>query len=347
MRRAAVAALVCAVGVAAAGAEVPARHHGQHGGRRLTDPELDAALVIDARTGSVLYARNAAAARHPASLTKMMTLYLLFEELRLHKITLETNLAVSANAAAQPRSHLRLRVGNAISVDMAIKGIVVCSANDAAVAVAEALGGTERHFSELMTAKARQLGMAHSFFHNATGLPDDAQQTTAEDLARLARHLVYDFPEYFAYFRITQMTWHGDDYSTHNALIGNYQGADGIKTGYIEASGYNLVGTATRGGTRLIAVVMGGLTAEKRDEATVALLDATFEGLPAKTLHPPAYPRHDLARPPKPATTASRTAPASIASTMTIALAILGDPGSLLAWILAVTVSETAKAGEP
>ena len=117
---------------------------------------------------------------------------------------------------------------------MAIKAIVVCSANDAAVTVAEALGGTERHFGELMTAKARQLGMAHTFFHNATGLPDDLQETTAEDLSILARHVVYDFPEYFGYFSMTQMTWRGDDYTTHNSLLENYAGADGIKTGYIE-----------------------------------------------------------------------------------------------------------------
>ena len=266
--------------------------------------------------------------------------------MRGHKVTLETKLAVSANAAAQPRAHLRLREGDTISVDMAIKGIVVCSANDAAVAVAEALGSTELNFSDSMNAKAHQLGMAHSFFHNATGLPDDKQLTTAEDMSRLARHLVYDFPEYFAYFRTTQMTWRGDDYSTHNALIGHYDGADGIKTGYIEASGYNLVATATQGGTRLIAVVMGGLTAEKRDEATIALLDATFERLPAKTVQPLADPGRSPARHKKRDLAMSRSPPNSVASTMTIALAILGDPGSLLVWVLAVTASETAKAGE-
>ena len=281
-----VAALACVFGVATAAADEGnwgARHH--HA-RMLTDPDLDAALVINAKTGSVLYSRNAMAARHPASLTKMMTLYLLFEKLRLHKTDLQAELPVSANAAAQPRSHLRLRPGNSISVDMAIRAIVVCSANDAAVTVAEAIGGTELHFSELMNAKARQLGMTRTFFHNSTGLPDDRQQTTAQDLAILARHLVYDFPEYFGYFRIPQMTWRGVDYNTHDALIGNYKGADGIKTGYIDASGYNLVSTAERDGTRLIAVVMGGLTAEKRDEAMVDLLDATFEAVTTKAPKP-------------------------------------------------------------
>jgi D-alanyl-D-alanine carboxypeptidase len=264
----------------------PVQRHRHHHPRMLTDPDLDAALVIDAKTGSILYSRNATAERHPASLTKMMTLYLLFEKLRLHTMALDTQLAVSANAAAQPRSHLRLRQGNTISVDMAIKAIVVCSANDAAVTVAEAIGGTEQHFSELMNGKARALGMTHTFFHNATGLPDDLQQTTAEDLSILARHLVYDFPEYFGYFRTPQITWRGVDYNTHDNLIRDYKGTDGIKTGYIDASGYNLVSTVERNGTRLIGVVMGGLTPDKRDEEMVDLLDATFEAVKAKAQQP-------------------------------------------------------------
>lgn len=267
-----VAVLIFGVGVAAAAAS---NGHHRHA-RRLTDPDLDAALVIDAKRGDVLYARNAAALRHPASLTKMMTLYLLFEQLRQHKLTLDTKLQVSAKAAAQPRSHLRLREGNSLSVETAIKAIVVCSANDAAVVIAESLGGTESHFAELMNAKARALGMTHTFFHNATGLPDDLQLTTAQDLAILARHLVYDYPEYFGYFSTPGMTWRSVDYNTHDMLIGNYKGADGIKTGYTDASGYNLVSTAERNGTRLIAVVMGGVTADRRDEAMVDLLDAGF-----------------------------------------------------------------------
>jgi D-alanyl-D-alanine carboxypeptidase len=280
-------ALACLCGVTAALAddEPVHRHHHRHS-RMFTDPDLDAALVIDAKTGSILYARNATAERHPASLTKMMTLYLLFEQLRQHKMTLETQLKVSANAAAQPRSHLRLREGNTISADMAIKAVVVCSANDAAVTIAEAIGGTEQHFSELMNAKARALGMTHTFFHNATGLPDDLQQTTAEDLSILARHLVYDYPEYFGYFRTPQITWRGVDYNTHDNLIRDYKGTDGIKTGYIDASGYNLVSTVERDGTRLIGVVMGGITPEKRDEEMVDLLDAQFEAVKAKVPPP-------------------------------------------------------------
>ncbi len=255
---------------------VAAEARGSHHPRRFTDPDLDAALVVDARTSTVLFARNAEAIRHPASLTKMMTLYLLFEQLRQHKIALTTELPVSANAAKQPRSHLRLRAGDTISVDMAIKSVVVCSANDATVALAESLGGSEQHFAGLMNAKAKQFGMNHSVFRNATGLPDDAQVTTAQDLSILARHLIYDFPDYFAYFGTARIVWRGEEINTHDMLIGNYRGADGIKTGYIDSSGYNLVSTAQRDGTRLIAVLMGGLTADRRDEAMVGLLDDGF-----------------------------------------------------------------------
>ncbi|HEX4303311.1 MAG TPA: D-alanyl-D-alanine carboxypeptidase family protein [Rhizomicrobium sp.] len=269
--------LACVLSAGAAAAvDAPPPDHG----RRLTDPDLDAALAVDEATGRVLYARNADAPRHPASLTKMMTLYLLFETLRDRAVRLDTAFRVSANAAVQPRSHIRLRAGETISAEMAIQAIAVGSANDAAVTVAEALGGSEAHFAQMMTAKARQLGMAHTVFHNATGLPDDLQQTTATDLAVLARHLIHDFPQYFGYFQMQQMTWRGEDYNTHNSLLANYAGADGIKTGYTDASGYNLVGTAQRGGRRVIAVVMGGLTAEKRDEAMVALLDDSFAVAP-------------------------------------------------------------------
>jgi D-alanyl-D-alanine carboxypeptidase len=244
--------------------------------RLFTDPDLDAELVVDAGSGKTLFARNDQAARHPASLTKMMTLYLLFENLAASKLTLQSQIPVSEHAAEQPRSHLRLRAGQTIPVETAIKAIVVCSANDAAVAVAEAIGGSEQHFAELMTTKAHALGMTHTFYHNASGLPDDKQVTTADDLAVLAKHLVYDYPQYFPYFSTKSMSWRGDDINTHNMLIGNYPGADGIKTGYIDASGYNLVATAMRDKTRLIAIVMGGISRERRDEAAINLLDDAF-----------------------------------------------------------------------
>ncbi len=249
--------------------------------RRYTDPDLDAALVIEAGTGKVLYARNDAAPRHPASLTKLMTLYLLFEKLHAHALTSAAMLPVSPYAASQPRAHLRLRAGSAIDVETAIKALVVCSANDVAVVVAEALAGSEQNFVVQMNGKARALGMMHTVYRNASGLPDDLQVTTADDLAILARHLIYDYPQYFSYFSTASMEWRGREINTHDYLIGNYRGADGLKTGYTDASGYNLVSTAMRGHTRLIAVLMGGLSAERRDEAMVDLLDDWFSRLQA------------------------------------------------------------------
>ena len=256
----------------------------RHG--RLTDPALDAELVVDANSGQVLFARNDAAMRHPASLTKMMTLYLLFESLSTKRLTLQSELPVSEHAASQPRAHLRLRAGSSLQVEMAIRALVVCSANDAAVVVAEAIGGSEPQFAGLMNAKAKALGMTNTIYRNATGLPDDQQVTTAADLAILAKRLIRDFPQYFPYFSTRSISWRGQDINTHNMLIGNYRGADGIKTGYIDASGYNLVATAQRDKTRLIAIVMGGFTAESRDEATVDLLDDAFARVKAATAVP-------------------------------------------------------------
>lgn len=241
-----------------------------------TDPEKDAELIVDGATGKVLYARNEKVERHPASLTKMMTLYLLFEALKRGQLTLETPLPVSYHASVQKPTKLNLRPGQTISVDTAIRAIVIRSANDVAVVIAEALGGTESHFAEMMTAKARQLGMMDTNYHNASGLPDPLQITTASDLALLARHLAYDFPQYFPYFGLRGFTYKGSYYPTHDNLIGRYPGADGIKTGYIGASGFNLVSSVTRGTTHIIGVVMGGRTAMRRDLEMVRLLDQTF-----------------------------------------------------------------------
>jgi len=244
--------------------------------RRLTDPDLDAALVVEAASGKVIYARNAAATRHPASLTKLMTLYLLFEALRAKKLMLQTEIPVSAYAASQPRAHLRLKPGWTITVETAIKAMIIQSANDVAVAVAEAVGGNEGVFVVLMNAKARAFGMNDTFYNNASGLPDDEQITTAADLVILARHLIHDFPQYFPYFATRSMSWRGGEINTHDNLIGDYPGVDGMKTGYIDDSGYSVLTTALRGKTRLIAVVMGGLTPERRDEAMTRLLDDAF-----------------------------------------------------------------------
>jgi len=260
-----------------------ARGHHHRGGRaRLpiaagaTDPAKDAALIADGETGRVIYARNASLERHPASLTKMMTLYLLFEALKRGDVTMQTMLPISEHAATQHPTNLHLYAGDMIPVDMAIKAIVVRSANDVAVAIAEALGGTEGHFAELMTAKARALGMRDTFYHNASGLPDPMQITTASDLLVLARHLAYDFPQYFPYFATPAFTFRGVNYVTHDNLIGRYEGADGIKTGYTGMSGFNLVSSVVRNGTHVIGVVMGGRTAHRRDTEMMHLLDDAY-----------------------------------------------------------------------
>jgi len=246
-----------------------------------TDPDKDAALVVDGATGKVLYARNETAERHPASLTKMMTLYLLFDALKAGKVTMQTQLPVSYHASIQKPTKLGLRPGQTISVDMAIRSLVIRSANDAAVVIAEALGGTESHFAEMMTARARQLGMRETNYHNASGLPDPLQISTASDLAILGRHLAYDHPQYFPYFGLAGFNYKGAWIPTHDNLIGRYDGADGIKTGYTGASGFNLVSSVTRGTTHVIAVVMGGRTAMRRDLEMVRLLDQTFAQIQA------------------------------------------------------------------
>ena len=273
------------VGVSASTPAVARGHHyhHSHAGRvRLaawgtpTDPAKDAALILDGETGRTLYARNATAERHPASLTKMMTLYLLFEAMKRGDLNMQSSISVSPHAAAQRPTNLHLYAGDSISVETAIKAIVVRSANDVAVALAEALGGTEGHFAELMTAKARALGMRDTFYHNASGLPDNLQITTANDLAILARHLAYDFPQYFPYFATPAFSFRGTTYVTHDNLIGRYDGADGIKTGYTGASGFNLVSSVVRNNMHVIGIVMGGRTARRRDAEMVRLLDVAF-----------------------------------------------------------------------
>jgi D-alanyl-D-alanine carboxypeptidase len=246
-----------------------------------TDPAKDAALIVDGLTGKVLYARNETAERHPASLTKMMTLYLLFDALKQGKLTMQTPLPVSYHASIQKPTKLGLRRGQTIPVDTAIRALVIRSANDVAVVVAEALGGTESHFGVMMTERARQMGMRSTNFHNASGLPDPLQITTASDMAVLGRRLAYDFPQYFPYFSLTGFNYKGTWYATHNNLVARYDGADGIKTGYTGASGFNLVSSVVRSGNHVIAVVMGGRTAVRRDLEMVRLLDQTFTQIAA------------------------------------------------------------------
>ena len=290
------AAGILGLALVAATNPVLARGHHHRGGFRAripiaagaTDPVKDAALIADGETGRILYARNAAAERHPASLTKMMTLYLLFEALKRGDVNMQTMLPISEHAATQHPTNLHLYAGDMIPVDTAIKAIVVRSANDVAVAIAESLGGTESHFAELMTAKARELGMHDTFYHNASGLPDPLQITTASDLLVLARHLAYDFPQYFPYFATPGFTFRGINYVTHDNLIGRYDGADGIKTGYTGMSGFNLVSSVVRNGEHVIGVVMGGRTAHRRDLEMERLLDDAFvriAGNPALVAH--------------------------------------------------------------
>ncbi len=235
-----------------------------------------AAIVVDAESGSVLHESNSGARTYPASLTKMMTLYLLFEAIEAKQVKLDELLSVSAHAAIQPATDLGLRAGQRISVEKAILGLIVHSANDVAVVVAEALGGTESQFAAMMTKKARQLGMTSTTYRNASGLPDPGQLTSARDMAVLARALITRFPGFYPYFATESFTYLGRVYTTHNHLVMHYAGADGLKTGYIRASGYNVATSATRNGHRIIAVVLGGRSAYARDAQMTGLLDQGF-----------------------------------------------------------------------
>lgn len=235
-----------------------------------------AAIVVDVESGEVLHAANADATRYPASLTKMMTLYLVFEALEGRSLSLDRPLPVSANAAAEPASKLYLKAGTSIPVETAIQALIVKSANDVATVVAEALGGSEEHFARMMTDKARELGMTRTTFRNANGLPDSGQVTTARDMATLSLRLMQDFPGYYHYFSRTRFDWKGNAITGHNRLLTHYPGADGMKTGFIRASGFNMATSAVRDGRRLVSVVMGGFTAASRDAHMADLLDRGF-----------------------------------------------------------------------
>nr|WP_298413330.1 D-alanyl-D-alanine carboxypeptidase [uncultured Halomonas sp.] len=235
-----------------------------------------ASIVLDVESGEVLSASNADAPRYPASLTKMMTLYLLFEAMEDNTLTLEDTFTVSSNAAAQPPSKLWVRPGDKVSIKDAILALVVRSANDVAVVVAEGLAGSERAFAGQMTDKAHALGMTSTIFRNASGLPDDLQVTTAKDMAKLSLSLMQDFPQYYDYFSQTRFVYNGKTHTGHNNLLDSYAGADGLKTGYIRASGFNVATSAVRDDRRILTVVMGGFTAKSRDIHTADLLDRGF-----------------------------------------------------------------------
>jgi D-alanyl-D-alanine carboxypeptidase len=281
-----------------------------------------ASIVIDADTGKVLHEAYADHRKYPASLAKMMTLYLLFDALDKGKLTLDKRLAVSRRAEGMSPSKLGLRRGSSIKVRDVILALVTKSANDAAVVAAEALAGTEIDFALVMTAKAKQLGMRHTEFRNASGLPNRYQKSTARDMATLARALIRDFPKHYHFFSATKFSYGKRTYSNHNALLRSYQGTDGIKTGYIRASGFNLVASAERGGRRLIVVVFGGKSSRSRDAHAADLLNRGFTRLAQAVPSPPGPPRRNpfqlAAQPatttPVVATPAVTTAPAKMAS---------------------------------
>lgn len=235
-----------------------------------------AAYVVDGHTGKVLYSRNATSSRYPASLTKIMTLYVLFEEMRKGRINKHTRMVFSPRASNQAPSKLGLRPGSTIRAANAIKALVTKSANDVAVVVAEHISGTEYRFAQRMTRTARRLGMRNTIFRNANGLPNRGQVTTARDMVKLAQAIRRDFPEYFPYFKIRSFHFRGKNYRNHNRLLGRYAGMEGIKTGYTRASGFNLTTSVQRGRKHVFATVIGGRSARARDAYMRSILDHSF-----------------------------------------------------------------------
>jgi D-alanyl-D-alanine carboxypeptidase len=238
---------------------------------------VQASIVVDAASGEVLSASNADTSTYPASLTKMMTLYLLFEAMQDGRVKLTDTITFSKNSAGKAATNLNVDSGDRISVETAILALVVRSANDAATAIAEQLGGTEAGFARLMTNKAQMLGMTRTTFRNANGLPDAKQRTTARDMATLSVALIRDFPQYYGYFKRTSFKYRGVTYRGHNKLLKSFKGYDGIKTGYIRASGFNLASSAERDGRRLVVVVLGGSSPSMRDRKVADLLTSGFK----------------------------------------------------------------------
>lgn len=255
-----------------------------------TDPRF-AEYAIDFDTGEVLYGTNETELRHPASLTKIMTLYLLFEAIEDGRVEMDTRIPISRNAANQSPTRLgfrcprRARVCGSVTVETAIDALIVLSANDIATAVAEYLGRTESNFAQRMTNRARAMGMMDTVFVNASGLPSVRQVTTAHDMAILGRRLIEDYPDYYALFSRRNFTYGRRVVSGHNRVLDYFEGADGIKTGYTRASGFNLVSSAVRDGRRVIAVVLGGTTAQDRDNQMVDLLERSFALSPEPNLY--------------------------------------------------------------
>jgi D-alanyl-D-alanine carboxypeptidase len=253
------------------------RHHAHHARVAAYNPPY-AAMVVDANSGEVLHNTNADSLRHPASLTKIMTLYLLFEQLESGKLRLDSRLEVSQHASLQAPSKLGLVPGQTLSVEDAIRALVTKSANDAAVVVAEAIGGDEDAFARMMTRKARALGMSRTVYNNASGLPDEDQLTTARDQATLGRAIQDRFPRQYRYFATPAFVYRGRAMRNHNRLLGQVQGVDGIKTGYTRASGFNLVSSVRRGNRHIVAVVLGGRSGPARDARMRMLIEQEIAG---------------------------------------------------------------------
>ncbi len=284
-----------------------------------------AAMAIDANTGAVLHNQAGDAERYPASLTKMMTLYMTFELIELGRLDYTTKIKMTEEAAAASPSKLGLKPGEEITVINAIKALVTKSANDVAIALAQHIGGTEGNFARLMTRKARQLGMKSTTFKNASGLPNDQQVTTARDMLTLALRLQDEFPTHYKLFATRTFTYAGKTYRNHNALLTRYRGTDGIKTGYTRASGFNLVTSVHRGGKHVVAAVFGGKTSRIRNARMRSLLDKALKKASTKVTRKPAVfvraPRPVAAKvppratpPAEPATVAATSPPPVIAS---------------------------------
>ncbi len=266
-----------------------------------------ASIVVDGHTGRTVFSRNADSHRYPASLTKIMTLYIVFEELAAGRLKKWSKLRVSKRAAGMPPSKIGVKRGQTIRVSDAIKALVTKSANDVAVVVAENISGSEHKFAQRMTRTAKRLGMKRTRFRNASGLPNRGQVTTARDMARLGIRIQRDFPQYYGYFNTRAFKYRGRTYRSHNRLLGRYKGTDGIKTGYTRASGYNLTSSVRRGGKHLVAVVMGGKSGRSRDRHMRKLLTKNFPRVAARR----NKPKKRLARIPIP------VAKAESASTLT------------------------------
>ena len=251
-------------------------------------------IMIDANTGEVLSAQSADTLRYPASLTKLMTLYITFDALERGLVKLDDELPVSRRAANRAPSRLGLRVGSKISVQTAIEALIVKSANDCATVLAEGLGYTEENFAQAMTQVAKELGMKHTTFKNASGLPNRQQKTTARDMAILGAAMYHHFPQYYKWFSLKKFTYNNKTYHTHNHVLRKFKGADGMKTGFTNAAGFNIITSAERDGQRVIAVTMGHNTLKERDKKIIKMMETGVTKLALNTKLKPENMHADL-----------------------------------------------------